>query len=189
MREELDRVFETGSWMDVFDRWLGLRGCPPDEYVGPMVEVFRSHSPDLHLFADARWALSHLRLDFRLGLLTDGRPQSQRSKIKALGIEDSFEAIVVTDEISIAHRKPNPAAFELLMGRMGVASGHTLYVGDNPLKDFFGAKMLGMKTVRIRRPCGRHRNVEAPTPEHAPHTEIATLFELPQVIARLFSIR
>ena len=51
----------------------------------------------------------------KLGLITDGRTESQRAKIKALKIEEFFDYIIVTDELGgIEFRKPNEKAFTIM---------------------------------------------------------------------------
>jgi putative hydrolase of the HAD superfamily len=179
MRQELEHVSSLGPATGVFDRWLEGSGFSPAGLLEPMIGIFRSHVPRLHLFCDARWALDNLAVGFRLALLTDGRPLSQRYKLAALGIEAAFQAILVTDEIDISCRKPSPRGFQLLLEQLNVAPSSALYVGDNPLKDFRGAKQLGMATVRVRRPCGIHREAEAPGPDYAPDAEVTSLLELP----------
>jgi FMN phosphatase YigB (HAD superfamily) len=51
-------------------------------------------------------------------------------------------------------------------------------VGDNPAKDFLGARRTGMVTVRIRRPDGIYRDSEPPTLEHKSDFEIGSVEEL-----------
>ena len=48
--------------------------------------------------------------DYGLALLTDGRSESQRYKIEALGIAGAFQEILVTDEMGLPWRKPSLAA-------------------------------------------------------------------------------
>ena len=179
---ELEHLFWQEPAAGVFDRWLENRGLTSAELLDLMIQTYRLNQPPLRLFCDARWALDRYRTGFRLALLTDGRSLSQRHKIKALGIESAFEAVVVTDELSIASRKPSTRGFEWLLEQLGTIPRTALYVGDNPLKDFFGAKRLGMATVRVRRRCGIHRQAEAPGPDYAPDAEISSLFELPEVL-------
>jgi putative hydrolase of the HAD superfamily len=183
----LERTFSSGPPLNVFDRWLGEQGLSGDEFLESMIEVFRNHKPSLHLFSDAKWALDNTSADYHLALLTDGRSTSQRYKIEALGIERFFQAIVVTDELGIASRKPDSRGFEVIVAELGVAPARSVYVGDNPAKDFLGARRVGMSTIRVRRLCGRHREVEPPSRDYAPDAEITTLFELPDVLSILMS--
>ena len=91
----------------------------------------------------------------KLGLITDGRPAGQRAKIKALGIENLFDCIIVTDELGgVEYRKPNGKAFELMSKEFGVPYDEMVYVGDNIKKDFAAPEKLGMGYVFFRNPDG-----------------------------------
>jgi putative hydrolase of the HAD superfamily len=61
----------------------------------------------------------------------------------------------------------------------------TLYVGDNPRKDFAGAKSLGIWTVQLRRPEGIHAGSEPPSPQHTPHLIIGDILELEALLDSL----
>ena len=95
-----------------------------------------------------------------------------------MGIADVFQEILVTDEMGLSWRKPSPRGFELLLHRLGCGPEEAVYVADNPAKDFIAPSLLGMGSVRVRRPCGRYGGFEAPGPEAAPGAEIGSLFEL-----------
>lgn len=56
-----------------------------------------------------------------------------------------------------------------------------VYVGDNPKKDFIGARKLGWYTIRIRRPHGEHNALE-PEPGFEAHREITSLRDLPSLL-------
>ena len=58
---------------------------------------------------------------------------------------------------------------------------NTIYVGDNPLKDFFAAKKLGVITVRIKRKKGEYKNLRVSPPYEANYT-IFSLLELEEII-------
>lgn len=184
VESELNGLFAADPASSVFDRWLASRSLSA-ELVTSMVEVFRANEPELHLFCDSKWTLDALS-GHRLALLTDGRPSSQRYKLQALGIESAFEQILVTDEIDISCRKPSPVGFQVLLERLEVEPGLAVYVGDNPLKDFRGARQVGIGTIRVRRPCGRYSSLEPPNDDCAPDAEISTLFELPGLVSGLF---
>jgi putative hydrolase of the HAD superfamily len=74
--------------------------------------------------------------------------------------------------------KPSKKPFERVLSTLGVAGGDAAYIGDNPLKDFAGARQLGMKTVRVRRPGGEHSHEEPPEPDYAADIEVAQLTEI-----------
>jgi putative hydrolase of the HAD superfamily len=63
------------------------------------------------------------------------------------------------------------------MNHFGGPAYTYVYVGDNPAKDFVGARALGWRTIRIRRAAGEHSLVEA-QPGYEADQEIADLGEL-----------
>ena len=189
---ELEQIFLSAPDAAVFDKWLERRGeaGARGEVRDLMLSAYRAHRPELRLFADAAWALDMLGAEYRLALLTDGRSESQRYKIGALGLQDTFREVLVTDELGLSWRKPSPQGFELLLARFGGCRPEdALYVADNPAKDFLAPNLLGMPSVRVRRPWGRHRALEAVTPEGAAQAEIASLLELPALLPGLYQRR
>ncbi len=87
----------------------------------------------------------------KIGIITDGRPEGQRAKIKALNLDGYVDEIIITDEIGgIAYRKPCEAAFKYMQKRLNVEFSKMCYVGDNIKKDFVAPEKLGMRTIWFR---------------------------------------
>ena len=124
------------------------------------VEVYRNNTPTLCLYPHVSETLSVIREKKKLlGLITDGRPAGQRAKIKALGIEDLFDEVIITDELGgINMRKPSPVAFEDMQKRLSQKEKRSIpfkemcYVGDNIHKDFIAPAQLGMKAFFFNNP-------------------------------------
>jgi putative hydrolase of the HAD superfamily len=93
--------------------------------------------------------LSRLGARYRLGIVTNGSAQSQRGKLRGLGIEQYFEPIVVSEEV--AHRKPEFAIFRLALRSWDLPHGEVLFVGDDPLQDIGGARAAGLQTLQVLR--------------------------------------
>ncbi len=115
--------------------------------------------PSLRLFPGVADLLCDLRRRYRLGLLTNGPPDMQRLKIARLKIEPFFEAIVISGEVGL--HKPEPAAFDLVLRRLGKRGAEALYVGNSLPTDIAGAKAAGMQTAWVSRD-GRPANHAAP---------------------------
>jgi len=161
----LDRVgsraweaFQAGHRGDLFDRALVDAGrAAPAGTVARLVEVYRSHAPNIRLLEDARECLDRLRGRARLAALTDGPLASQRAKCEALGLRAWCSPIVLTAELGPGMGKPNSAGFERIEGATGCRGTECAYVADNPLKDFGGPARLGWRRVRVRRAGGLHQ--------------------------------
>lgn len=96
-----------------------------------------------------------------LAVVTDGPAESQRRKVAALGLAPWVSEIVITSERGAGWAKPEVRSFEYLQGLFDVKPRECVYFGDNPTKDFAGAKLIGWQTVRVRRPGGLHFDAES----------------------------
>lgn len=147
--DELISLFREDK-SDVFNRYLGAHGLPvTDESVGELLKVYRCHTPDIKLSEEVKNTLVELKnKGYKLGIITDGRPDGQRAKIAALGLECKVDKIIITDELGgKEYRKPNPKAFEIMARDFGITLDGMMYVGDNPNKDFVMGK-YGVTTVK-----------------------------------------
>jgi putative hydrolase of the HAD superfamily len=126
-----------------------------------MVRSFRAYQPEgLSCFPGVLEMLADLSRRWPLGLVTDGPVETQVAKVKGLGIERFFRAIVYSDSIGgRATRKPSATPYVAALEKLGVRPERAVYVGDNPTKDFVGARALGMRTVRVL--TGEYRELQA----------------------------
>ena len=171
----------------VFNRWLdkqsGTAVSVPD-----MISVYRSHIPDIEAFPFVTPLLKSLRPNYRLGLVSDGYLQTQRNKWNALCLDSYFEAVVFSDEFGRENWKPSPAPYNRVLAMLDVEPARSVYVGDNPKKDFVGARRVGMKSLRIRHKWGVYAELEPVDREHQPDIEVHNLSELQHAIEELVSI-
>jgi putative hydrolase of the HAD superfamily len=146
----LDVAAEGSARGRIIDRALARAGAPSVE-VAPLVDAFKTHRPaSLPLYPGAGDALEWLAPRVRLGLVTDGDPGIQRSKLEALGVAGAFDAIVFSDELGRERRKPHPAPFLAALDALGADPDATAFVGDRPDKDTEGALGAGLLAVRVR---------------------------------------
>lgn len=131
-----------------------------------IVEVYRSHKPDIHLYPGVVEMIEELKTKgIKVGIITDGRPEGQRNKLDALGLD--VDDVIITDELGgVQFRKPCDIAFRMLMTRWRLHPADIVYVGDNPAKDFQAPQQLGMRSVYFANKDGLYRdemNVSYPT--------------------------
>lgn len=150
MEEKLWKVFQKGG--KAIDEVLMSEGIYTEEKAQACLRVYRDQTPEIHLYKGVLQMLRQLVADgIPLGLVTDGRSNGQRAKIKALDIEQYFSKIIITDELGgVSFRKPNPIAFEMMHTFFDVPYKKMVYVGDNPAKDFQAPKQLGMQCVYFK---------------------------------------
>lgn len=120
-----------------------------DKKLYDCLEVYREQKPEISLYPDVADMLSNLKnRGLKLGIITDGRPNGQHSKIKALGLERYFDKIIITDELGgVEYRKPNPQAFREMKEFFSVKYSEMVYIGDNIEKDFIAPDKLGMAAI------------------------------------------
>lgn len=179
--QDLWTDFEAGVRGDSFDRWLRRNGHAAGSNREAMIEVYRTHTPEISLYPDVLPALAGLGGGIRVGLITEGRREVQQAKVAALGLVGRIEHRVVLGEDERAAWKPSAEPFRRWLAGLALEPGEVVYLGDNPAKDFLGARRAGWGSVRVRRPDGLHRNAEADTPQAEPDYEIESLSDLGRI--------
>lgn len=173
--DELWAMFEAGVRGDTFDRWLDRSGFPAEGNRERMITAYRGHQPRLEPYPDVLPILTALRGKAQLGLITEGARSVQEMKLAALGLSQAFDKVVVLGEEERSDWKPSPRPFELWLMETGIAPADAVYLGDNPGKDFLGARRAGWFSIRVRRPDGLHHDEEPFAPEAAPDLEVPDL--------------
>ena len=112
----------------------------------------------------------------------DGYLAVQQNKFAALGLAPWFDAVVFSDALGRQAWKPSTKPFEQVLTCLNVSPAEAVYIGDNPTKDFLGARTLGMHTIWLRHQDGQYSMQEPPTPQHKPDYTLPSLEALAQMI-------
>ena len=109
------------------------------------LRVYREHKPNIHLYDGVLEIIKQLKdKGIKVGIITDGRPEGQRNKIEALGLD--VDDIIITDELGgVQFRKPCDIAFRIMQRKWRISASQIVYIGDNCRKDSKAPKQLGMK--------------------------------------------
>ena len=154
-------LFNEGHRGNIFNLALTSLGAEAEpSLIDALVNVYREHRPDIQLAPDAKRCLEQWNPD-HCAAITDGYAIAQKCKVDALGLEQYCSAVVRTGVWGKDYWKPHPRSFQWIQEHAGQPHSALTYIGDNPAKDFVGARKLGWKTVRIRRPGGLHAETEA----------------------------
>jgi putative hydrolase of the HAD superfamily len=178
-------LFDTGRRKDIFRAAFLAAGHaePSHSQVAELLKVYREHHPPaLPWHADAKAVVPQLATLHSLELISDGYLPTQANKFRALGLGRWIPKPIFTEFFGRDYWKPSPRAFQEVMGRHPGAS--FAYVADNPAKDFVAPRALGWTSLHIHRPDGVHVSA-VPHPEGAPDITLATLTDLPHVLASL----
>lgn len=153
-----------------------------EEDIQHIVEEYRQAKAEVMLYEDAEWALVTLKeKGYHLAIITDGDSIAQHNKISLLNLREYVDKIIVTYDLGIEYCKPHIRAYEQTLQHFRIQPKEAIYVGDNPNKDFIGAKNLGIHTVRIIREYGDHMQTKLSQQYEADY-EIHTLTKLEEVI-------
>lgn len=112
-----------------------------------VLSLYRAHKPNIRLYSGVPYLLETLKKrGYKVGIITDGRSEGQRNKLKALNIEHLD--FIVTDELGgTQFRKPCDIAFRIMLTKWKLPASQVVYVGDNLSKDFQAPAQLGIRSI------------------------------------------
>ncbi len=184
---ELSKKLAPDSWQQLFSNLFSRYRNKENvfEYVSEtygvskseLIDAYREHIPDIKPFYKVIEILSQIKeKEGKIGIITDGRSTTQRNKIKALGISEYIDFIVISEEID--SEKPNEKNFRLIENELNCTINY--YIADNIKKDFVTPKKRGWKTLGlIDNGLNIHSNAYNYEDEaHLPHDFISLIEEI-----------
>lgn len=132
----------------VFDV-LGVRSSPALEW--RLLSSYRQHIRDrLKIDPSVVEVFACLRSrGLTIGVVTDGTTTEQLEQLDCLGVIDYVSAVVTSQEMGV--EKPSLRLFEEALLRVGANAEATVMVGDDMLRDIWGASQAGMHTILVTR--------------------------------------
>lgn len=148
-------------------------GCPlTDVEADGIFEAYLGYyDANLRLFLDVTPLLRALG-DRPLGIITNGAPERQRTKLACVGLQGRFDPVITAGEVSI--RKPDARLFHVACARAGVAPAEAVHVGNNLEHDARAAQAAGLQGIWL------NRDGELRDPTFEP--QIRSLMELPEML-------
>jgi putative hydrolase of the HAD superfamily len=129
-----------------YRRLVETWGLEPELAERLIAHFWSVYDKHMELPQDTSDTLRELRgRGLKLGIVTNGPSHTQRRKIAALGLADSFDAILVSGEEGV--HKPEAELFRRALARCAVAPHEAIFVGDHPVADVAGAHGAGLKAV------------------------------------------
>ena len=178
-------LFRNGQREQIFNRALLVLGAEGEaDLVARLVHVYRTHQPNIKLASDAVRYLRNRSRQVAYALITDGQPETQLGKVRALELEQLLGRVICTGVWGREFWKPHPRAFEAIEAWSGRTAADLVYVADNPTKDFVTPRARGWWTVQIVRPERVHQT-PAPDSEHEAHAVLSSLEKLNDCLIRL----
>lgn len=90
-------------------------------------------------------AIEALAETYHLGLVTNGPPHTQRTKLDAIGLADAFDVTVFAGFDTAA--KPAVEPFDLALSELGVPADRAVHIGNSERSDVAGANAAGLASV------------------------------------------
>ena len=79
---------------------------------------------------------------YQIGVITNGLPDAQYTKLESIGLRDLMSCIVLSEEFGV--RKPDPRIFHHAVDLLNRQPSDCFYIGDSYTNDVIGAKTAGM---------------------------------------------
>jgi putative hydrolase of the HAD superfamily len=153
VRARIDAIYQEQGleYQRVFDQLLEseLGHIDPKILASGIVAYRRARESALVLYPHVQMTLLELtKRGIRLGVVSDAPRAQVWLRLCSLALQHVFDAVVTFDDTR--ERKPGPAPFREVLGRLAVDPHEALMVGDWAERDVVGAAGLGMKTVFAR---------------------------------------
>ncbi|WP_276166270.1 HAD family hydrolase [Zobellia alginiliquefaciens] len=111
-----------------------------------LIELYRNHIPSISPFKGVFPLFNAIKNQGgKLALITDGRSKTQRTKLAALGIEEYFDKIIISEEIG--SEKPDENNY--LAIEKTFKNHRYCYIADNVRKDFISPNKLGWDSIGL----------------------------------------
>lgn len=111
---------------------------------------------------------------YRMHMCSNGFHEVQYKKLRACGLYDSFDTIILSEDAGA--NKPSPLFFDYALQQTGAQRATTLMIGDNLSTDIAGAKQAGIDAAFF------NRFPEWPAPEGATDYEVTALLQLKELL-------
>lgn len=178
-------LYCQGVRNNTFDQWLTIHDIDQPDVIPILLNVYREHFPDITPFEESIELLKKLVTSYKIGLVSDGYLAVQQLKWRALRLDTFFDAVVFSDSLGRENWKPSTAPFRLVLEQLDVDPEFSVYIGDNPRKDFLGARQLGMSTIWLKQSDSEYGNLQPPSLEYHPDLTIDSLSDVLESIAKL----
>ena len=115
---------------------------------------------------------------YKIAIIANGDSVGARNIIASCGLEDYFDAIVISEEVGI--EKPAREIFEVALEEIKVKAENAMMVGNRIDADIVGANRIGMRSVWFKWN-DRYKETIG-SEEEKPDFTISSLFELPGIL-------
>jgi len=144
-KNDRDRIF------DICLQLLKIERSDWEFYVKTTIlPLYRNYKPPILQLSKIGKEIIDIVLKSKLNfcLITNGRVESQTSKLKALNIDDLFDLILISDDYG-NKRKPDLLMFIKALEYFKIEGNEMVYIGDDVYTDSVCEK-LGIKFINVK---------------------------------------
>lgn len=138
-------------------------------------DAWKSRKPEFTLMAGMDQVLEDLTSDFCL-VIAGQYGRDLLALLEQHNLLRLFLNTLTQDDFGIT--KPDPRYYEQILARANRTASQSIMVGDRIDKDIIPAKMVGMRTIRVR--TGIHVRQEPRTPSEFPDADVNSVLEIPK---------
>ena len=166
-----------GTRIRIWTEVLAFIGAPDLADPGQLTDDHdRLTRQNLELYPDAdasiRWAAE--RFDIT-GIITNGPSDVQWGEVRAVGLEDRVDRVIVAGDIGAF--KPDPRIFEAALEGLAIPPRSSVFIGNSADHDVAGALQAGWSAIWLNRDGDTYpSSLPAPTATVAGLDEVPALF-------------
>ncbi|WP_438350230.1 HAD family hydrolase [Paenibacillus sp. FA6] len=86
---------------------------------------------------------------YRMGIMTNGPHYNQYRKMDVLQLRELFHTVIVSEDAGM--KKPDQRIYQMALDKLQVSAENTVFVGDHPVNDIWGANQVGIRGIWLRR--------------------------------------
>lgn len=130
---------------------LRERARTNDRYLAMITsQLYRSLCREyIRLYDDTFWTLNEFKKHYRLGIVSDAQRVFCTPELRALRLEDFFDALVISSDFGF--RKPDPRMFHIALAMLDVQPAEAAYIGNSYETDLSGAKGANLAVAGLVR--------------------------------------
>ncbi|MBW3003385.1 HAD family hydrolase [Candidatus Woesearchaeota archaeon] len=143
------KLYDRYWWFKEFFCLTGMKVGKKE--IDSLVQMYWNYiNKKAKLLPHVKSTLNYLKKRYTLVVMSDsdGKRSLKIDRIKAVGIYDVINLIVLGDDVKI--NKPSLKYYDYILRRLKLKARDCVMVGDKPEVDLRLAKKLGMKTVWIK---------------------------------------
>lgn len=183
IKANLDKNASSHSRLLYFQRMIEILGYKSHLLLSLDFEqtFWRTFLANAPLFPGVKETLLYFKqIQVPIAVVTDLTAHIQLRKLTYFGLEDTFDAVVTSEEVGID--KPNKKNFLLTFKKLNLHKDCYFWmIGDNPISDIYGAKQFNSTTFQKI-----HGNLEIGEDKYAPDFVIKDYFSFLNKLKKVF---